>query len=182
MCSTTELNSSPHFTLARAHRVSRISRSPPPPPNFNLNHTTRPQTSAQQGLYHKLLIPKHLPQVPYQRIALPAPTQRRAAAPRGYDPIRPKSKMPPRKSTSSVTPADPDESIQASPQAQPSGETITATEQQLKARAEAGVSVEVRISTSGGQEAKIWIRPHDERDDESSLTCVCYRIISSPAP
>lgn len=52
--------------------------------------------------------------------------------------------MPPRKSTSSVTPADPDESIQLSPQAQTSSDKpITATEQQLKARAEAGVSVEV---------------------------------------
>ncbi|KAJ5995592.1 hypothetical protein N7481_002569 [Penicillium waksmanii] len=51
--------------------------------------------------------------------------------------------MPPRKSTSSVTPADPDESIQLSPQAQTSSDKpITATEQQLKARAEAGVSVE----------------------------------------
>ncbi|CAI7653739.1 unnamed protein product [Penicillium manginii] len=51
--------------------------------------------------------------------------------------------MPPRKSTSSVTPADPDESIQLSPQAPTSSDKpITATEQQLKARAEAGVSVE----------------------------------------
>lgn len=49
--------------------------------------------------------------------------------------------MPPRKSTSSVTPADPDESIQLSPSAQ-TDKPITATEQQIKARAEAGVSVE----------------------------------------
>lgn len=53
-----------------------------------------------------------------------------------------KSNMPPRKSTSSVTPADPDESIQLSPSAQ-TDKPITATEQQIKARAEAGVSVEV---------------------------------------
>ncbi|KAJ5832253.1 Histone-fold [Penicillium riverlandense] len=49
--------------------------------------------------------------------------------------------MPPRKSTSSVTPADPDESTQLSPTQHPE-KNITATEQQLKARAELGVSVE----------------------------------------
>lgn len=52
--------------------------------------------------------------------------------------------MPPRKSTSSVTPADPDDS-QLSPAApSTSDKPITATEQQIKARAELGVSVEVR--------------------------------------
>ncbi|KAJ5794125.1 Histone-fold [Penicillium paradoxum] len=51
--------------------------------------------------------------------------------------------MPPRKSTSSVTPADPDESIiQHSPAAPQAEKPIFATEQQLKARAEAGTSVE----------------------------------------
>jgi hypothetical protein len=50
--------------------------------------------------------------------------------------------MPPRKSTSSVTATDPAESTQASPTQQPE-KNITATEQQLKARAELGVSVEV---------------------------------------
>ncbi|KAJ5620542.1 Histone-fold [Penicillium lagena] len=50
--------------------------------------------------------------------------------------------MPPRKSTSSVTPADPDESTQLSPTQQQPEKNITATEQQLKARAELGVSVE----------------------------------------
>lgn len=51
--------------------------------------------------------------------------------------------MPPRKSTSSLTPADADadDSIQLSPQTQ-TDKPVTATEQQLKARAEAGVSVE----------------------------------------
>lgn len=65
--------------------------------------------------------------------------------------IHPSSKqnMPPRKSTSSVTPADPDESIQLSPSAQ-TDKPITATEQQIKARAEAGVSVEVFFSSSPG--------------------------------
>lgn len=51
--------------------------------------------------------------------------------------------MPPRKSTSSVTPADADDSLQQSPQQTQTDKTVTATEQQLKARAEAGVSVEV---------------------------------------
>ncbi|KAJ5767092.1 Histone-fold [Penicillium nucicola] len=50
--------------------------------------------------------------------------------------------MPPRKSTSSVTPADPDDSLLQSPPAQQTDKPIFATEQQLKARAEAGVSVE----------------------------------------
>ncbi|KAJ5561963.1 Histone-fold [Penicillium sp. DV-2018c] len=50
--------------------------------------------------------------------------------------------MPPRKSTSSVTPADPDDSLlQQSPTAA-SEKPVFATEQQLKARAEAGASVE----------------------------------------
>ena len=47
--------------------------------------------------------------------------------------------MPPRKSTS-ATPADSEET-QDLPQTQ--SQTVTATEQQLKARAEGGVSVEV---------------------------------------
>jgi hypothetical protein len=51
--------------------------------------------------------------------------------------------MPPRKSTSSVTPADPDDSLLQSPSAQQTEKPVFATEQQLKARAEAGVSVEV---------------------------------------
>ncbi|KAJ5489271.1 hypothetical protein N7539_004161 [Penicillium diatomitis] len=51
--------------------------------------------------------------------------------------------MPPRKSTSSVTPADTEEASQLSPQAQGTADKpITATEQQIKARAEQGVSVE----------------------------------------
>ncbi|KAF7719406.1 DNA polymerase epsilon subunit D [Penicillium ucsense] len=51
--------------------------------------------------------------------------------------------MPPRKSTSSVTPADTEEVSQLSPQAQGTADKpITATEQQIKARAEQGVSVE----------------------------------------
>ncbi|KAJ5516983.1 hypothetical protein N7527_008543 [Penicillium freii] len=51
--------------------------------------------------------------------------------------------MPPRKSTSSVTPADPDDSLlQQSPPAPQTDKPIFATEQQLKARAEAGASVE----------------------------------------
>ncbi|KAJ5860378.1 uncharacterized protein N7529_007688 [Penicillium soppii] len=51
--------------------------------------------------------------------------------------------MPPRKSTSSVTPADPDDSLlqQSSPAPQPD-KPVYATEQQLKARAEAGASIE----------------------------------------
>lgn len=55
--------------------------------------------------------------------------------------------MPPRKSTSSVTPADADDSLQLSPQTQ-TEKPVTATEQQLKARAEAGVSVEVSRKTT----------------------------------
>lgn len=53
--------------------------------------------------------------------------------------------MPPRKSTSSVTPADPDDSLlqHSSPVAH-TDKPVFATEQQLKARAEAGASVEVR--------------------------------------
>lgn len=52
--------------------------------------------------------------------------------------------MPPRKSTSSVTPAETDEPSQLSPQAQGTADKpITATEQQIKARAELGVSVDV---------------------------------------
>ncbi|KAJ9483149.1 hypothetical protein VN97_g10263 [Penicillium thymicola] len=51
--------------------------------------------------------------------------------------------MPPRKSTSSVTPADPDDSLlQQSPPAPQTDKPVFATEQQLKARAEAGASVE----------------------------------------
>ncbi|KAJ5482124.1 Histone-fold [Penicillium sp. IBT 31633x] len=51
--------------------------------------------------------------------------------------------MPPRKSTSSVTPADPDDSLlQQSPPAPQADKPVFATEQQLKARAEAGASVE----------------------------------------
>ncbi|KAJ5107441.1 hypothetical protein N7456_004116 [Penicillium angulare] len=51
--------------------------------------------------------------------------------------------MPPRKSTSSVTPADPDDQSQLSPVApSTSDKPITATEQQIKARAELGVSVD----------------------------------------
>ncbi|KAJ5370462.1 uncharacterized protein N7496_006554 [Penicillium cataractarum] len=51
--------------------------------------------------------------------------------------------MPPRKSTSSVTPAETDEPSQLSPQAQGTADKpITATEQQIKARAELGVSVD----------------------------------------
>ncbi|KAJ5677625.1 uncharacterized protein N7477_003258 [Penicillium maclennaniae] len=49
--------------------------------------------------------------------------------------------MPPRKSTSSMTPADEGDSLQMSPQ-QTTEKPITATEQQIKARAEAGVSVD----------------------------------------
>ncbi|KAJ5587669.1 uncharacterized protein N7459_003434 [Penicillium hispanicum] len=56
--------------------------------------------------------------------------------------------MPPRKSTSSVTPADMDEPSQLSPQAPSTADKpITATEQQIKARAELGVSVEVSIQS-----------------------------------
>jgi hypothetical protein len=52
--------------------------------------------------------------------------------------------MPPRKSTSSVTPAETDEPSQLSPQVQSTTDKpITATEQQIKARAELGVSVDV---------------------------------------
>ncbi|KAJ5691207.1 hypothetical protein N7488_011942 [Penicillium malachiteum] len=51
--------------------------------------------------------------------------------------------MPPRKSTSSVTPADPDDISQLSPMAPgTSDKPVTATEQQIKARAELGVSVD----------------------------------------
>ena len=50
--------------------------------------------------------------------------------------------MPPRKSTSSMTPAEEGDSLQMSPQ-QTTEKPITATEQQIKARAEAGVSVDV---------------------------------------
>ncbi|KAJ5664603.1 hypothetical protein N7462_011416 [Penicillium macrosclerotiorum] len=51
--------------------------------------------------------------------------------------------MPPRKSTSSVTPAETDEPSQLSPQAPGTADKpVTATEQQLKARAELGVSVD----------------------------------------
>ncbi|KAF3385578.1 DNA polymerase epsilon subunit D [Penicillium rolfsii] len=51
--------------------------------------------------------------------------------------------MPPRKSTSSVTPAETDEPSQLSPQVQSTADKpITATEQQIKARAELGVSVD----------------------------------------
>ncbi|KAJ6102937.1 Histone-fold [Penicillium sp. IBT 16267x] len=51
--------------------------------------------------------------------------------------------MPPRKSTSSVTPADPDDTSLLSPVAPTtSDKPITATEQQIKARAELGVSVD----------------------------------------
>lgn len=54
------------------------------------------------------------------------------------------SEMPPRKSTSSVTPAEADDSLQLSPPAPSTADKpITATEQQLKARAELGVSVDV---------------------------------------
>lgn len=56
--------------------------------------------------------------------------------------------MPPRKSTSSVTPAEGDESLQLSPQTQTqtqSNKPVIATDQQIKARAEAGVSVEVSM-------------------------------------
>lgn len=57
--------------------------------------------------------------------------------------------MPPRKSTSSVTPADPDDSLLQSPPAPQTDKPVFATEQQLKARAEAGVSVEVSRSRAG---------------------------------
>ncbi|KAJ6036322.1 hypothetical protein N7540_000601 [Penicillium herquei] len=51
--------------------------------------------------------------------------------------------MPPRKSTSSVTPADPDDHSQLSPMAPATADKpVTATEQQIKARAELGVSVD----------------------------------------
>ncbi|KAJ5637508.1 hypothetical protein N7490_007387 [Penicillium lividum] len=51
--------------------------------------------------------------------------------------------MPPRKSTSSVNPADPEEVSLLSPVAPSTSEKpITATEQQIKARAELGVSVD----------------------------------------
>ncbi|KAJ5432748.1 uncharacterized protein N7458_011904 [Penicillium daleae] len=51
--------------------------------------------------------------------------------------------MPPRKSTSSATPAETDEPSQLSPQVQSTADKpITATEQQIKARAELGVSVD----------------------------------------
>ncbi|KAJ5546636.1 Histone-fold [Penicillium frequentans] len=50
--------------------------------------------------------------------------------------------MPPRKSTSSVTPADPEEASLLSPVAPTPDKPITATEQQIKARAELGVSVD----------------------------------------
>ncbi|KAJ5310296.1 Nuclear GTP-binding protein NUG1 [Penicillium atrosanguineum] len=49
--------------------------------------------------------------------------------------------MPPRKSTASMTPAEEGDSLQMSPQ-QTTDKPITATEQQIKARAEAGVSVD----------------------------------------
>lgn len=55
--------------------------------------------------------------------------------------------MPPRKSTSSVTAADPDDASLLSPVAPTSDKPITATEQQIKARAELGVSVDVSIPT-----------------------------------
>ncbi|KAJ5893977.1 CBF/NF-Y family transcription factor [Penicillium taxi] len=50
--------------------------------------------------------------------------------------------MPPRKSTSSVTPGDIDDSSMLSTQGQSTDKPITATEQQIKARAELGVSVD----------------------------------------
>ncbi|KAJ5218525.1 Histone-fold [Penicillium cinerascens] len=50
--------------------------------------------------------------------------------------------MPPRKSTSSMTPAEEGDSLQVSPQQTQADKPITATEQQIKARAEAGVSVD----------------------------------------
>lgn len=52
--------------------------------------------------------------------------------------------MPPRKSTTSVTPAEADDSLQLSPPAPSTADKpVTATQQQLKARAELGVSVDV---------------------------------------
>ncbi|CAI7616588.1 unnamed protein product [Penicillium pancosmium] len=82
--------------------------------------------------------------------------------------------MPPRKSTSSVTPADPDESIQLSPQAQTSSDKpITATEQQLKARAEAGVSVEVSTPRTGRWEL------YQDRDHDLSILKDRRRIIET---
>lgn len=66
--------------------------------------------------------------------------------------------MPPRKSTSSVTPADADDSMaqHSSPPPQ-SDKPVYATEQQLKARAEAGASIEVsRISVIGAVSGTHW--------------------------
>lgn len=124
----------------------------------SFNHLTTQHTgSIQSQRYRELHIScPTWAQIQYDIYSIPAirnqqprsssPTCKASTSPkkRTQRPIHNQIIMPPRKSTSSVTPAETDEPSQISPQAQSTADKpITATEQQIKARAELGVSVDV---------------------------------------
>ena len=154
------------YCTSRPHRTaSRISRSPPfsttSPPKTIQNSPLQPapilqiETAKARNYLQTLLLNLHPP----SRRNLPREIHSSS-----------KQNMPPRKSTSSVTPADPDESIQLSPSAQ-TDKPITATEQQIKARAEAGVSVEVFFSSSPGLQRRNQMksRPEEKEKQDTRL-------------
>jgi hypothetical protein len=191
--------SNPHTALPpNPQLASRISRSHQPATHLTttpLKHTVSVQSQRQRGLPHprptwaqiqydiySISFPRnHQPPSPNTHLQrLDQPTKKRT-----QHPIHNEITMPPRKSTSSVTPAETDEPSQSSPQAQSTTDKpITATEQQIKARAELGVSVDVsRLHTlASGFEAE-----EDENEDkflveDRRLTEISLRCIGLPPP
>lgn len=142
--------------IAKSHTTQPASRAHLLPPRHNppltqiehqlfkrRNHQSHllRQTQSEQCLLAPSRQPSHIAH--YSPHGIPTEQDHDLGAP---------TTMPPRKSTSSVTPAEADDSIQLSPENAPQPQTdkpVTATEQQLKARAERaaeGVSVEVSRS------------------------------------
>lgn len=128
------INPSYSFQLQQPH--------PPPRPLYNHQQHWSWRSTAQPGhrssapYTHQTPIPRHSDDS-HHHPERPDHKKKRTHRPHNIT-------MPPRKSTSSVTPAEPEEPSQLSPQAQSTADKpITATEQQIKARAEQGVSVDV---------------------------------------
>lgn len=123
-----------------ARRGSRVfTLSPLSSLNSTDTRTVHKKSNSTQGRDYPAIISATTGSKPGLPIIEPtAPRQRKKQA---------TPDMPPRKSTSSVTPADPEEASLLSPVAPAPDKPITATEQQIKARAELGVSVDVSIPT-----------------------------------
>lgn len=125
------------------HRAARVaySRHFHPTTSTPLEHIN-PSDQERAGPLPRQtqLQPRLLPQTTQSSQQPSHPT---SSIPQGSKSGR-ESTMPPRKSTSSM-PTDLDDSIQLSPENVTAEKTVTATEQQLKAQADAGISVEVSL-------------------------------------